>query len=284
MSIYSRQQGFTLIELLVVIAIIGVLASVVLASVTQAKIRAENTATLEQVRQVQLALELYYQDHGNYPDTSNIDYGFTSNGVSTQGIVCATKAGCVFDGVTINHTLSSYLTAYNLDLKMAQGEPAQSLASSFFEWIVPTVYGQSSNSLTTSNSPVFYQCSSSPCVSGNTKVHYAKKTTANSAPLLYSRFVDSSSDVPASSNQSSGSSSDSGNSSDSGMTGDSSDNLGGGDSGSSDSGGSDSGNSSDTGSGSDSGSSSDSGSYSDSGSGSDSGGSSDMGSGEYISS
>lgn len=63
-----RQRGFTLIELLVVVAIIGVLASVVLASLDNARAGSRDTARLSEIRQIQTALEMYHNDHGEYPD------------------------------------------------------------------------------------------------------------------------------------------------------------------------------------------------------------------------
>ncbi|MDB5254946.1 MAG: hypothetical protein JWL92_322 [Candidatus Nomurabacteria bacterium] len=63
----KSQSGFTLIELLVVIAIIGILASVILASLNTARSKARDAALIAGVRQVKTALELYYDDHGTYP-------------------------------------------------------------------------------------------------------------------------------------------------------------------------------------------------------------------------
>ena len=63
----SLTSGFTLIELLVVIAIIGVLASVVLASLNTARVKARNTRRIADMNQVRLALELFYDTNGNYP-------------------------------------------------------------------------------------------------------------------------------------------------------------------------------------------------------------------------
>ncbi len=63
----SFQKGFTLIERLVVIAIIGLLSSVVLASLSSARAKARDAQRLSGIKQMQLALELYYDKNGYYP-------------------------------------------------------------------------------------------------------------------------------------------------------------------------------------------------------------------------
>ncbi|MBY0294116.1 prepilin-type N-terminal cleavage/methylation domain-containing protein [Patescibacteria group bacterium] len=68
MSITKKgSRGFTLIELLVVIAIIGLLSSVVLASLTAARARARDTRRVADLIQVRNALESYYSSNGAYP-------------------------------------------------------------------------------------------------------------------------------------------------------------------------------------------------------------------------
>lgn len=63
----SRSSGFTLIELLVVVAIIGLLSSVVLASLNNARAKAKDTRRVADLKQMQLALELYHSDNNAYP-------------------------------------------------------------------------------------------------------------------------------------------------------------------------------------------------------------------------
>ena len=67
----GARHGFTLIELLVVIAIIGILASVVLASLNSARRKSRDARRLADIKQIQVALELYFDSNANaYPVTA----------------------------------------------------------------------------------------------------------------------------------------------------------------------------------------------------------------------
>lgn len=57
--------GFTVIELLVVLAIIAALAALLLPAISQAKSRAQSTACANNLRQMQIAFQLYTDDNGN---------------------------------------------------------------------------------------------------------------------------------------------------------------------------------------------------------------------------
>ncbi len=66
----NKKRGFTLIELLVVIAIIGMLSSVVLASLNTARAKARDARRLADMDQIIRALELFFHDHGHYPGSA----------------------------------------------------------------------------------------------------------------------------------------------------------------------------------------------------------------------
>jgi len=63
------QRGFTLVEMLVVIAIIAILASIFLVGLQGFRGSAYDARRLSDVTNIQSKLELYYNQHGNYPAT-----------------------------------------------------------------------------------------------------------------------------------------------------------------------------------------------------------------------
>ena len=61
-----KHKGFTLIELLVVIAIIGILSTVVLVSLSNAKQKGNDAAVKANLDSAKKQMELYYATNGNY--------------------------------------------------------------------------------------------------------------------------------------------------------------------------------------------------------------------------
>lgn len=80
----NHREGFTLIELLVVVAIIGVLASVVLASLNSARAKGIDAAIKANLKTIQSQAEIYYSDNGNYGPYSQTWCGPGMGGISDE--------------------------------------------------------------------------------------------------------------------------------------------------------------------------------------------------------
>ncbi len=96
-GIYHARRGFTLIELLVVISIIGVLASVVLASLNSARAKARDARRINDVRQIKLALELFYDKYGRYIISGQCG-ATTPNGGWSNSVQCLSGGRWLRDG------------------------------------------------------------------------------------------------------------------------------------------------------------------------------------------
>jgi type II secretion system protein G len=84
------RKGFTLIELLVVIAIIGILATVVINSLSSARKRARDARRIADMKTIYTALVLYHEDNGSIrrpiaydsERVNGFDVSFTGNFLS----------------------------------------------------------------------------------------------------------------------------------------------------------------------------------------------------------
>lgn len=63
------QQGFTLIEVMIVVVILGILASIVVPKIMGRPDEARATRTLQDIRAIGAALDLYRLDNFSYPST-----------------------------------------------------------------------------------------------------------------------------------------------------------------------------------------------------------------------
>ncbi len=87
------QRGFTLIELLVVIAIIGILSSVVLASLNTARGKGSDAAIKSNLANLRAQAEIYYDANGKY--------GSAGVAAATTAAACGT-ATTVFASTATN--------------------------------------------------------------------------------------------------------------------------------------------------------------------------------------
>jgi type IV pilus assembly protein PilA len=97
----KTSKGFTLIELLVVIAIIGILSSVVLASLNTARGKGADSAVKANLANVRAQAEIYY-------DTNS---GYSSATIATLPVSSCTTASSVFVDTVFVNAIASITSA-----------------------------------------------------------------------------------------------------------------------------------------------------------------------------
>lgn len=107
-NLVSVQQGFTLIEMLVVVSIIGILTTLVAANLNSARQRGRDTQRKSDLRNIQTALRLYYQDCVAFPTNST---GGEINGCGT----CSAPAKCDWGTDSFETATETYMSVLPKD-------------------------------------------------------------------------------------------------------------------------------------------------------------------------
>ncbi|MDD4412610.1 MAG: DUF1566 domain-containing protein [Patescibacteria group bacterium] len=115
----KANKGFTLIEVLVVIVIIGILATLVTVALGATKVNARDAKRISDIKQMQTALELYYNEESTYPPTSALAVGQalvgTQSGKTFMGkIPAGPNIGETYTYTQINGG-TSYILGYVLE-------------------------------------------------------------------------------------------------------------------------------------------------------------------------
>ena len=105
--IKTNQKGFTLIELLVVIAIIGILASIVLVSLNDARNKGYDTEIKSEISQIKNAMEICYDDN-------NGEYGLACDTAAELGTTAITPPGCSNTTVPGAYTITVGAQGYKI--------------------------------------------------------------------------------------------------------------------------------------------------------------------------
>ncbi|HKK54015.1 MAG TPA: type II secretion system protein [Patescibacteria group bacterium] len=84
----KNKKGFTLIELLVVIAIIGLLSTLAIVALNSARQKSRDAKRVADIKQIQTALEIYYNDNFEYP--ANVESGSSIGTTTGAGVIYMT--------------------------------------------------------------------------------------------------------------------------------------------------------------------------------------------------
>jgi general secretion pathway protein G len=98
----NNRKAFTLIELLVVIAIIGVITTIAVVSIGDARAKSRDAKRVADVKQIQTALELFRGDANRYPTSVEFVAGedlVYNNGISTTTYIKIPEAPTPADGI-----------------------------------------------------------------------------------------------------------------------------------------------------------------------------------------
>lgn len=126
-SLTQKINGFTLIELLIAISIIAILSTVGFTVYTQGQILARDAKRKADLKQIQTALNLYYQDFKSYPNTLGNNCSANAGGFT----VCTSTASPSAQQPWINGVTTNYIDVLPVDPLSNSGDPVPRTGSNF---------------------------------------------------------------------------------------------------------------------------------------------------------
>ena len=107
-----NQSGFSLIELIIVIAVMGLLGMVAVPSFSAIQTKTKNTSFKSTAHTIEMALETYVLDNGNYPSGQNVSAPELVETLMTAGLLSTVPTN-PFTGKAIAETDTKGLLSYN---------------------------------------------------------------------------------------------------------------------------------------------------------------------------
>ncbi|EMQ2878435.1 pilin [Vibrio navarrensis] len=103
----TKQQGFTLIELMIVVGIIGILSALAVPAYKSYVIKTEASTAVSIPRALLANIDLYIQEKGEFPVTTNIGEIGAAADMSALGSLALTKDGTTPTNGTLVFTISN---------------------------------------------------------------------------------------------------------------------------------------------------------------------------------
>ncbi len=128
-TIMKNKRGFTLIEFLVIAAVIGLLLTLSIVALNQSRARARDARRVADIKKIQKALEMYYNNVSAFPPGTSLGSTITTNSVvyldviptpplPSDGAACVgskvyTYAARTFNGISNGSYTLSYCLGSN---------------------------------------------------------------------------------------------------------------------------------------------------------------------------